>query len=96
MLKPILQLFTKLSQTLGRRSVVVKNKLRQPSTARGLILAAALLSFALSVFLYFGGNEMEGIFVGLWVPSILALGAFVAPRREPSHMPPDTRGGEGR
>jgi hypothetical protein len=72
----------------------VKDKLRQPSAARGLFLAAALLSFALSVFLYFGGNEMEGIFVGLWVPSILALGAFVAPRREPPPTPP--RGGERR
>jgi hypothetical protein len=50
------------------------------STARGLILLAALLSFGLSVGLYFFGDEMDGIFVGLWVPSILALGAFIAPR----------------
>ena len=50
------------------------------SRARGLILAAAFLSFGLSVALYFGGSEREGIFVGLWVPSILALGAFLAPR----------------
>jgi hypothetical protein len=48
--------------------------------ARGLILAAAFLSFGLSVALYFSGHEREGIFVGLWVPSILALGAFLAPR----------------
>jgi hypothetical protein len=50
------------------------------STARGLILLAALLSFGLSVGLYFFGDETDGIFVGLWVPSILALGAFVVPR----------------
>jgi hypothetical protein len=50
------------------------------TTARGLFLAAALLSFALSVALYFSGDETEGIFVGLWVPSILALGAFLCPR----------------
>jgi hypothetical protein len=58
------------------------------ATARGLLLAAALLSFALSVFLYFGGNETAGVFVAIWVPSILALGAFVAPRgetRQPEH-----------
>ncbi len=27
------------------------------------------------------GEHTDGIFVGLWVPSILALGAFLAPRR---------------
>jgi hypothetical protein len=52
------------------------------TAARALFLAAALLSFALSVVLFFAGDESEGIFVGLWVPSILALGAFLAPRRE--------------
>ena len=50
--------------------------------ARALFLVAALLSFGLSVVLFFSGEESEGIFVGLWVPSILALGAFLAPRRE--------------
>jgi hypothetical protein len=53
---------------------------RRNARARGLILAAAFLSFGLSVALYFGGSEREGIFVGIWVPSILALGAFLAPR----------------
>jgi hypothetical protein len=43
-----------------------------------LFAVAALVSFALSVTLWFTGNEQEGIFVGLWVPSILALGAFAA------------------
>jgi hypothetical protein len=49
--------------------------------ARALFLAAALLSFGLSVALYFTDEHTDGIFVGLWVPSILALGAFLAPRR---------------
>jgi hypothetical protein len=53
------------------------------TAARGLFLAAAFLSFVLSVVLYFGGDEIEGIFVGIWVPSILALGAFLVPRDEP-------------
>ena len=52
------------------------------STARGLILFAAFLSFGLSVGLYFLDDKENGIFVGLWVPSILALGAFILPRRE--------------
>lgn len=41
-----------------------------------LLGAAAFASFVLSVVLWFTGSEAEGIFVGLWVPSILALGAF--------------------
>ncbi|HET8651997.1 MAG TPA: hypothetical protein VFM13_05450 [Gaiellaceae bacterium] len=49
--------------------------------ALGLVGAAALISFALSVSLWFMGNEQEAIFVGLWVPSILALGTLVMPRR---------------
>ena len=68
----------------------MKSRLKQRSTARGLFLSAALLSFALSVLLYFAGDETEGIFVAIWVPSILALGAFIAPRREPARR---ARGG---
>lgn len=41
------------------------------------ILAAALLSFLLSVYLWFSGSQDQGIFVGIWVPSILSFGAFV-------------------
>lgn len=47
--------------------------------ARALILLAAFLSFLLSVGLYFLDDETMGIFVGLWVPSILALGALILP-----------------
>jgi len=49
-------------------------------TARLLLFLAATASFVLSVSLWFAGNELQGIFVGLWVPSILALGAIVLPR----------------
>jgi hypothetical protein len=49
--------------------------------ARLLLFLAAAVSFVLSVSLWFTGNELQGIFVGLWVPSILALGAIVAPAR---------------
>ena len=41
-----------------------------------LFLVAAGLSFLLSIGLWFAGNREEGVFVGLWVPSILAAGAF--------------------
>ena len=41
-----------------------------------LILIAAFASFVLSVTLWFAGDRQYGLFVGLWVPSILAAGAF--------------------
>lgn len=39
------------------------------------ILGAAMLSFVLSVTLWFTGSREQGLFVGLWVPSILSFGA---------------------
>jgi hypothetical protein len=41
------------------------------------ILLAAFISFLFSVYLWFSGSREEGIFVAIWVPSILAFGAFV-------------------
>jgi hypothetical protein len=46
----------------------------------GMILLGALVSFVLSVSLWFAGHHEEGIFVGLWVPSILALGGLTTTR----------------
>ncbi len=43
-----------------------------------LITVAAFLSFVLSVTLWFTDSREEALFTGLWVPSILALGAFYA------------------
>lgn len=43
-----------------------------------LMLFAAFVSFLLSVGLFFlAENKSQGIFVGLWVPSILSLGALM-------------------
>ena len=53
---------------------------RQVARSRLLVLLAALISFFVSVLLWFSGHESQGIFVGLWVPSILSLGAVVLPR----------------
>ena len=50
--------------------------MRSAITSHALFGLAALVSFALSVSLWFTGSEQQAIFVGLWVPSILALGAF--------------------
>jgi hypothetical protein len=56
-------------------------RLRREMYSRGLILFAAFASFLLSVSLWFSGSELEGVFVGVWVPSIISLGAFLLPRR---------------
>ena len=54
---------------------------------KGTFLLAAFASFLLSVTIYFQAHDMDGrlngIYVGIWVPSILALGAFVLAHREP-------------
>ena len=42
---------------------------------------AAFVSFVLSVVLWFTDSHEEALFTGLWVPSILALGAFYAALR---------------
>lgn len=42
-----------------------------------MILMAAFVSFIFSVYLWFNGQQQEGIYVGLWVPSILAGGAYI-------------------
>tara|TARA_B000000557_G_C20553692_1_gene350021 strand:- start:63 stop:224 length:162 start_codon:yes stop_codon:yes gene_type:complete len=41
------------------------------------ILTSAFLSFVLSIYLWFSGQQDEGLYVGLWVPSILAAGAYI-------------------
>ena len=45
--------------------------------AKWLFVVAAGISFGFSVWLWFGGQREEGLFVGLWVPSILSLGALM-------------------
>jgi len=45
--------------------------------AKLLFMAAAGISFLFSVSLWFTGHREEGLFVGLWVPSILSLGGLL-------------------
>jgi len=40
------------------------------------ILAAALISMILSIFVWFSGSHEAGLFIGIWVPSILGFGAY--------------------
>ena len=41
----------------------------------------AFVSFLYSVSLWFSGQKLEGIFVGIWVPSILAFSIAKRQRR---------------
>ena len=59
----------------------------KPETVlKGTAILAAGASFVLSVTLYFQADEadvpgkLNGIYVGIWVPSILALGALLLAR----------------
>lgn len=41
----------------------------------------SFISFLYSVGLWFSGYQLEGIFVGIWVPSILAFAICIRQRR---------------
>ncbi|MEM7437347.1 MAG: hypothetical protein AAF436_19505 [Myxococcota bacterium] len=46
-------------------------------TSKALFFLAAGLSFLLSIWLWFSGDKERGLFVGLWVPSILSAGTLL-------------------
>ena len=46
----------------------------------GFVIAAGA-SFLFSVYLWFSGGKQEGVFVGLWVPSILSFGTLILGRK---------------
>ncbi|GEM_PF-918389 len=58
---------------------------RRPDTAklaRALIITAAGISMLLSIGIWFlAEDQLAGIFVGTWVPSILAFGVLITPRK---------------
>jgi len=41
------------------------------------IISAAVVAFALSVYLWIQGDNESAIFVGIWVPSILGFGNYL-------------------
>jgi hypothetical protein len=65
-----------MSITEANHSRRDRHALSRHSIGVALFLIAALASFGLSIGLWFSGHREEGVFVGLWVPSILAAGAF--------------------
>ena len=67
-------------QRAGSPRASARGMLRNDPGA-ALITLAAFLAFVLSVVLWFTDSRQEALFTGLWVPSILALGAFYAALR---------------
>lgn len=47
------------------------------NTSDYFILLAALISLAISIGFWFNGYRDEGVFIGLWVPSILGFGNYI-------------------
>ena len=41
-----------------------------------IVLLLTFLSFAFSVYLWFSGSREEGLYVGLWVTSIIGIGIY--------------------
>jgi hypothetical protein len=57
---------------------IAKALLSRPLVRVKLIfMTSALVSLLMSVSLYFNGHEQQGIYVGIWVPSILSLGSLL-------------------
>jgi len=46
------------------------------NTSDYFILSAAIISMILSIVLWFTIDQNAGLFVGIWVPSILGFGAY--------------------
>ncbi|CAM8658801.1 hypothetical protein MCETE7_02088 [Acidimicrobiia bacterium] len=63
--------------------VSVKLSNMKPETIlKATFILAAMASLVASIAIYFGAGDdplgrLNGIYVGVWVPSILALGAFL-------------------
>ncbi len=56
--------------------------MKQDTILKSCLIAAAMVSLVLSITIYFGAGDdpngrLNGIYVGTWVPSILALGALL-------------------
>ena len=45
--------------------------------AKGFIFLAAFLSMIFSIYLFYSGDTQKGVFVGIWVPSILSAGTLI-------------------
>jgi hypothetical protein len=65
------------TRATGSPAAVARSGASRLQAAKALFIAAAGVSFLFSVYLWFRVDREQGMFVGLWVPSILALGALL-------------------
>jgi hypothetical protein len=63
--------------TRSQPAVVSRFDMSTISASKLLFFAAAGISFLLSIWLWFSGDRERGLFVGLWVPSILSAGGLL-------------------
>lgn len=68
------------SSTSRAQKVSFRSALAVLGSAKVLFFLAAGLSYLLSIWLWFSGDRERGLFVGLWVPSILSAGALLLSR----------------
>jgi hypothetical protein len=68
---------TTIRSSAGSPNTPVRAARRALATSKALFFAAAGISFVLSVSLWFAGDRERGLFVGIWVPSILSAGALL-------------------
>jgi len=54
-----------------------KNDFKRFWIAKACILSASFFSMIFSIYLFYNNDMQNGIFVGLWVPSILSAGALL-------------------
>ncbi|WP_372725685.1 hypothetical protein [Novipirellula sp.] len=54
--------------------------MNKQSLGKLLVILGAAISFLFSVGLWFSGQREEGLFVGIWVPSILSFGSLLFSR----------------
>lgn len=63
------QILSRIQFPLTNASILMSSK--------GWIFIAGVVALALSLYLWFRGDQQAGIFVGLWVPSLWILADLV-------------------
>ncbi len=70
---------------ISKKSIILREKMNFLEKYYPVLLA--FLSFLYSIYLWFSGNQMEGIYVGLWPVTILAFAIAIRQRRNEDKNP---------